>query len=372
MGRAVSLRKRIANYFKPNLESRIKEMVGLACRIKYKKTENLLEAIILEANLIKKHWPKYNVREKDNRSFVYLVIPKRDFTKPIIARGGELKKFAPQKADIFGPYKSLTVLENALKIIRRIFPYSSCWIAKDAASKRKLKFNRPCLDYQIGLCPGVCLGVISKKDYQKNIDKIILLLKGRKKTLLKRLEKDNPFQAQALRHLRDAALISREDYYLSPRLNRIEAYDISHFSGKETYGSMAVSLNAKTTAKEYRLFKIREAPLSNDLAALEEVILRRLKHSEWRLPDLICLDGGKPQIDHLSKVFKKHNIRIPLLGISKYQNDKLIFSKNTKQSFKDLANAIKRTLLQVRDEAHRFAIKAGRRQRNKTVVKSKK
>src|SRR3989339_734525 len=165
VGRAVSLKKRAINYFSKNLEPRLKEMVGLAKKIKYRKTETILEAIILEANLIKKHWPKYNVREKDNRSFIYIVIPKIDFPRPLIVRQREFQKFSP-RAKIFGPYQSLSLIKNALRIIRRIFPYSVC----------KVGSGKPCFDRQIGLCPGACVNKISKKDYQKNIDNIILLL----------------------------------------------------------------------------------------------------------------------------------------------------------------------------------------------------
>lgn len=313
----------------------------------------MLEAIILEANLIKKYWPKYNIRERDNRSFVYIVIPKQDFTKPMIVRGRELKKFPASKAEIFGPYKSLTTTETALKIIRRIFPYSTC----------QINSGKPCFDYQIGLCPGACFGAISKEDYQKNIENIILLLKGRKKTLLKRLEKENPTQAEALKHLADVALISQEDYYLTPQFNRIEGYDISHLAGKETYGSLVVFQNGKPKKQDYRLFKVKNAPPHDDFKALEEVILRRLRHFEWHYPDLIFVDGGRPQIDYLTKVFSQHNIKIPLVGISKYGGDKLVFPKKTKKSFQELAETIKPILLKVREEAHRFAIKASRKAR---------
>lgn len=359
VGRAVNLRRRVKNYFDKNLEPRLQEMVSLASKIKYQKTDNLLEAIILEANLIKKYWPKYNIRERDNRSFVYIVIPKQDFTKPMIVRGRELKKFPASKAEIFGPYKSLTTTETALKIIRRIFPYSTC----------QINSGKPCFDYQIGLCPGACFGAISKEDYQKNIENIILLLKGRKKTLLKRLEKENPTQAEALKHLADVALISQEDYYLTPQFNRIEGYDISHLAGKETYGSLVVFQNGKPKKQDYRLFKVKNAPPHDDFKALEEVILRRLRHFEWHYPDLIFVDGGRPQIDYLTKVFSQHNIKIPLVGISKYGGDKLVFPKKTKKSFQELAETIKPILLKVREEAHRFAIKASRKAR-KFEIKS--
>jgi len=111
VGRAVNLRRRVKNYFDKNLEPRLQEMVSLASKIKYQKTDNLLEAIILEANLIKKYWPKYNIRERDNRSFVYIVIPKQDFTKPMIVRGRELKNFQPVKLRSLGLIKVLLLLK---------------------------------------------------------------------------------------------------------------------------------------------------------------------------------------------------------------------------------------------------------------------
>lgn len=351
VGRAVNLKNRLANYFTKNLDSRLKEMVLLASKIDYQLTDNLVEAIILEANLIKKYWPKYNIRERDNRSFVYLVIPKKDFASPLIVRGQELNKFPPEKAEIFGPYKSQSIINSALRILRRIFPYSTC----------KINSGKPCFDYQIGLCPGACIGKVSSTEYQKNIDNLILFLKGEKKALFKKLLKENPEKINALKHIQDVALISKEDYYLKTKIYRIEGYDISYFSGKTPYGSMVVFLNNKKSPKDYRVFKIKEAQPKNDLEALKEVIKRRLKHSEWRLPDLIVIDGGKPQIDYLSKIFQESKINIPFVGVSKYQNDKIIFPKNTKKSLKNLIESQKDIILKVRNEAHRFAKKFSRK-----------
>jgi excinuclease ABC subunit C len=350
VGRAIYLRKRILNYFQKNIDPRIAEMVMMAKDVKFQKTANLLEAIILEANLIKKYWPKYNVKEKDDRSFLYIVIPKGRFSKPIIVRNRELKKFPSSSAHIFGPYQNYGLLKNALKIIRRIFPYSTC----------SINSGKPCFDYQISLCPGACINKITPEDYQKNIDNIILLLKGDKKRLIKQLKTDNPEQALALSHIQDVALIERSDYNneklgSKDTVKRLECYDISHLSGKEAVGSMVVFTNGLTDKSQYRLFKIKQAPANDDLRALEEVISRRLNHKEWQYPDIIILDGGKPQVDYIFNFLSKHLINIPLVGISKLQNDKLVFSKNTKKSFKDLAEINKSTFLKMREEAHRFA-----------------
>lgn len=351
-GRAVSLRRRVLNYFQKNLDPRINEMLGKAKDVKFYQTDNILEAVIMEANLIKKHWPKYNIREKDNRSFIYFIIPKSEYPKPLIVRERELRKITPKSGHIFGPYQSLSLLRNALKIIRRIFPYSTC----------KPFSGKPCFDYQIGLCPGLCIGAISKEEYQKNITNLTLLLRGQRKKLLKKLQKENLEQAKAIRHIQDVSLLMKDEDAQAKKI-RIEGYDISHLAGKEAYGALAVFIDGKPDKTQYRLFKINEAPPNDDLKALEEVIRRRMKHREWHLPDLILIDGGKPQIDYIHKFFQEMQITIPLIGISKFRNDALVFPEKTSGQIKYLAENIKKTLLETRNEAHRFGLKASRRKR---------
>ena len=360
IGRATSLRRRVLQYFRKDIDPRIGEMVSLANKIKFQETDTVLEAIILEANLIKKHWPKYNVKDKDGRSFIYIVFPKTDFPKPIVVRGRELESFPASSAKIFGPYQSLTLVRNALKVIRRIFPYSTCTFT-----------GKPCFNYQTGTCPGVCVGGISKEEYQKNINNIILLLKGEKNKLLKKLAKENPAAALALKHFQDVTLISREEFQMGEqKFNRIEGYDISHFAGKEVYGSMVVFTNGQPDKSQYRLFKIRTVT-NNDLDALKEMVERRLKHAEWPKPDLILIDGGKPQVNYIFKIIEQHQLAVPLLGISKLYGDRLVFSSNTKNTFKELAETIKRTLQGVRDEAHRFANRGRSRRYTKDNLTSR-
>src|SRR3990167_2821386 len=124
IGKAASLKKRISSYFRSK-DSRINMMVNEADNISFKKTNSVLEAVILEANAIKKYLPKYNIKEKDNRSFVYLVIPKEDFPRPFIARAREVGKYA-SRSHIFGPYQSYRILKIILNLTRKIFPFSMC------------------------------------------------------------------------------------------------------------------------------------------------------------------------------------------------------------------------------------------------------
>ncbi len=374
VGKATSLRRRVISYFQKQQDPRLAEMIDSAVKIKYYKTDSVLEALVLEANLIKKYWPKYNVKEKDNRSFIYIVIPRqaRDkfpradgstsltagFPRPFIVRQRELEKFPQDR--VFGPYQSLSAIKNGLRIIRKIFPYSTCL----AAGKPAKNSGKPCFDYQIGLCPGACVNKISKEEYQKNIDNLILFLRGEKKKLFKKLKNENQMAIQSLKHIQDVALISREDLSQgTAKFNRIEGYDISHLTGKETVGSMVVFIDGKADNSQYRLFNIKEAPANDDLRALEEMITRRFRHPEWHYPDLIMIDGGKPQISFISKTFKKLNISIPIVGISKFGGDKLVFQPKVKSSLKELIQTEKGVLLKVREEAHRFALKTSRRQR---------
>ena len=345
VGRATSLKDRLSQYFLKNIEPRISEMVDTATDVKYEVCDSLLEAIILEAKYIKKYWPKYNIKDRDDRSFIYIVIPKALYPKPIIVRGKDLKKFPPSTAKIFGPYQSFYLVQNALRLIRRLFPYSTC----------SINSGKACFDYQIGLCPGACIGAINSKDYLKNIKNIIMLLSGNKKKLLKKLIKENPEKAKALKHLQDVSLLTKEDNLGEEKVSRIEGYDISHHGGKESYGSMVVFENGEASRNEYRLFKIKEAPAGDDERALSEVLLRRFKHQEWAYPELIMIDGGSPQISFIDKVFQKNNIKVPLVGISKFGGDKLVYSSKTNRNIRALTENIKPTLLKLREEAHRFA-----------------
>ncbi len=351
IGRATSLRRRVLQYFRPDIDPRIGEMVSLAKKIKHFKTDSVLEAVILEANLIKKHWPKYNVRDKDNRSFVWLAFTSGDYPKPLIVRERELSKFPAGKTKVFGPFPNAALLKEALKLLRRIFPYSTC----------KPNTGKPCFDYQINLCPGTCMGEITPAEYQKNIKALTLIFSGQKKLLLKQLAKSNPQAVAALKHINDVSLISRSELTAGQsQANRIEAYDISHFSGKETVGAMSVFVDGAPDKASYRLFNIKTVG-NNDLFALAEMVNRRLNHDEWPLPEIFLIDGGKPQIDFLQKVFDERRIARPVIGISKLAGDRLVFPAKTSKSTKELAEQLKPTLLYARDEAHRFSNSARRR-----------
>ena len=268
IGRALNLKNRLTNYLHPS-DPKTEQMTQEANELVFKKTANLLEAIIMEADLIKKHLPKYNIREKDDRSFIYIVIPKVDWAYPLLIRGRELSKYRPKNAFVFGPLKSFSLAKNLLLVLRRIFPYGAC----------KLNAGKPCFHYQIGLCPGKCLGLITKKEYQKNIDNLTLVLSGQKEKIIKNLT--DAWKIYLLKNIDDSILATRDENLPEFLTNKkIESYDISHMNGKETVGAMVVFEDGDFDKTQYRLFKIKTAKYGDDLSALAEMIERRLKHQE--------------------------------------------------------------------------------------------
>lgn len=342
IGRAVNLKKRLANYLRP-ADPKTGQMLQEADDLAIKKTADLLEAVITEANFIKKYQPKYNIREKDNRSFIYIIVPRLDWAYPFLARGRELSRYRPENAFVFGPLKSFSLAKNILLVLRKVFPYSAC----------KLNAGKPCFHYQIGLCPGKCLGLITKKEYQKNIKNLTLVLSGQKEKVLRNLRKTDKWNL--LKNLDDSALITREENLPAFLTNKkIEAYDISHLSGKETVGAMIVFENGDFDKNQYRLFKIKTAKPSDDLSALAETIKRRIRHREWPYPDLILVDGGQAQIQTARKILTQNKINISVIGIAKFKGDKLIFGK-MKKSLKELIILSFGQLRIIRNEVHRFA-----------------
>jgi len=317
IGKASSLKKRVSSYFERPLNSRLEKMFGKVKKIDYQATNSVIEALILEANLIKKYQPKYNVKLKDDKSFVNIIISRENFPRVYVDR---LKKAV--KGKIFGPYTSTKSAHQALRILRKIFPFRHC---------RRLP-KKTCTYYQIGQCLGPCIGACSKEDYKKIIRHLTLFLQGRKRGLIQTLKKEMNLEAKrenferaavlrnriyALEHIRDVALISddaRESVDGVPFL--IEAYDISNISGKSATGSMVVFTNGKINKDEYRLFRIRKVKGIDDIACLKEVLARRLKHKEWGLPDLIIIDGGRGQLNGFLAVLREFDLSIPVVAIA--------------------------------------------------------
>ncbi len=404
IGRATSLKDRVKSYFNKDIaETRgplIEKMLTEANDIDFVKTDSVLEAIILEANLIKKHQPKYNVKEKSDKSFNYVVITDEDFPRILLIRGKELsntktinlKSKILNLKSVFGPFPHGSLLREALKIIRKIFSFRDICIPPHKKHTNKLenvgvllyvkiKKNKPCFNRQIGLCPGVCTGDISKKEYQKTIRNIKLLFEGKKKILVKKLTAEmkkmarkREFESAAkirnilfsLKHIQDVSLITKPQTRAEQAQNdaeetlfRIEGYDVAHLSGSNSVGVMVVIEDGEAQKSEYRKFNIKNEKKGSDTHALVEIIERRLAHAEWQLPKLIVVDGGKAQMNVVGQIFKKYGIEIPIVGVVKDEHHR---PKNILGS-KNLIQTHEKEILLANSEAHRFAIALHRKKR---------
>ena len=377
IGRATSLQNRVRSYFRDDiLKTRgklIADMVSRARTLRWQKTPSVLETVIAEANLIKKFQPPYNTEEKDDKSFNYLVITREDYPRVVTVRGKDLKERYPKSSvkHAFGPYPNGSTLTGALKIVRKIMPYRDGKCHPLRGRPFRQAQGRPCFNRQIGLCPGVCTGEISKEEYLKTINMLKLFFLGRNKALLKGMEREMMNQARmqnferaqeikrqifALTHIQDVALI-KDDYteLLSKQGDsyRIESYDVAHLGGKSMVGVMTVAQGGQLKKSEYRVFNVRNFVKANDTGALREIISRRLKHKEWPLPDLVVVDGNETQRRAAERLFGG----IPVVAVVKddKHRPKEILGNN------EIVYKNRRIIMLLNSEAHRFSIKYHRK-----------
>lgn len=409
VGKAKNLRNRVSSYFHAGVEEGTKthKLVSQINDLSYIETESELEALILEAELIKKHKPRYNIVLKDDKSLLYIVIRTETLTlagkkirlpKIIASRRTDL-----QKGDVsFGPYPDATTARKVLKTIRKIFPFRDCSVSKFS---RYGKLGRTCLYGHLGVCPGPCIYADNSSivNYRKSITRIKRLLSGKSVSVLRDLNKKMKEHADKQEYetakkyrdllgqfdyvrqsFRDAADYIRnpylvedlanqavEDLYLHlPVLNkrpvRVECYDISNVSGKEAVGSMVVAQNGRIDKSEYRKFKIKMKDTPDDFGMMAEVLERRLKReksfnksiTKWGRPDLIVLDGGKGQVSAVANVLRELDLDIPLIGLAK-RFETVVYQDSETGAFREL-NLDKdsqgmKLLIALRDESHRFA-----------------
>lgn len=427
IGKATSLRSRVRSYFSPELIATrgpmILDMVTISTDIAWQETDSVLESLILEASLIKKYKPKYNTKEKDNKSFNYICI-----TKPARAGGDKLPRVLTIRGrglnqkdynKVYGPFPNGLQLREAMKIIRPIFPY----IDNDSAKKNNIEFYK-----QLGLVPNIksasqyysnfprftqrgepytdknLNNIAMLREYKNNIKNLKLFFEGKKKSIIINLKKEMMILAAkkefekagiikkrifALNHINDVALIKDSDivasqkyanssrftqrgepytdknFHISVPLFRIESYDIAHMSGKNMVGVMTVIENGEVNKNEYRKFIIRSQSGANDTGALEEVLSRRLRHIEWGLPNLIVVDGSTAQVNIVKQVLNRYQFEIPVVGVVKDERHRpkaLLGDEN-------IIRIHKKSILLSNNEAHRFAITFHKLKRAKNFLK---
>jgi excinuclease ABC subunit C len=384
-------------------------MIPQISKIEYVETDNEVESLILESALIKKHMPPYNIMLKDDKSYAWVFISTKEKI-PQVKVVHTLNKEEYANGKLFGPYPKGRSVRQVFNYLRKLYPFCSC---KNDREEQ--------IYYQIGLCPGPHLGYISERDYKANIKGMMDFLNGRVKKPISDLEREmkqyailmNYEKAAQLRDkITDLKYLSQkinlnffesEDEYAARRnmvlknevidlaaqvglktLHRIECYDISNIQGKLAYGSMTVAIDGNSDPNMYRIFKIKTVEKSDDPEMLREVIKRRLAHigrtdtdidvSLSELPDMLLIDGGKAQFSKLIDIVPSN---IFMLGITKGRKYKRRGFKKRDEFWvydkaEDKVNQVilKNTavLSNLRDEAHRFAIKHHRRARSKAML----
>jgi len=381
IGKATSLRNRVRSYFSSDIKEKrsplIEKMVAEAVAVECTETESVLEALILETNLIRTHKPLYNTRSKDDKSYNHLVITDEEWPRVLVVRGKDLAEtFAKQPLKYhFGPFPSGTLLREALKIVRKLFRFYDTTIsierAKSKLTKGKIDFNR-----QIGLYPDQ----VSKEEYARTIRHLKLFFEGKKKQIITELQKDMMRYAKAeqfeqaqviknrifaLQHIQDVSLIKEDTrVYRDEKRIRIEAYDIAHLQGKDMVGVMTVIESGEPAKDEYRRFKIKTLSDANDPAALKEVLTRRFSHAEWPLPQIVVVDGSTAQKNVAEQVLKERGLVIPVVAVVKddrHQPTRLIGPKT-------LLSIHQQSILHANAESHRFAITYHREKRRKGFI----
>jgi excinuclease ABC subunit C len=377
IGKAKSLRERLKNYLGRDLEAKTLAMVSNVADVELRLTQTEGLALLLEASLIHKFEPKYNIALRDDKSFPFVKITNEEFPVICITR-----KVETDGAHYFGPYTNAKLLRAALKIIRKYFPYRSC---------RELP-KESCMYYRIGLSPAPCMGKISKQEYARTIKNISLILNGKADTLIKVLTKqmrqaagEHKFeQAAALRdkilalsslgteyHLPQAALSDLKEFLGLKQIPlRIEAFDVSNISGKEACASMVSFYDALPDKNNYRRFRIKTVEGIDDYGMLSETVRRRYSRvlvEKLLLPDLILIDGGRAHLLVAQKELKQLGLDIPLVSIAKEEEN--IYTSKSKAGMRFSSDTPALNLIRrVRNEAHRFAVSYHHVLRRKKII----
>ncbi|MBQ6486594.1 GIY-YIG nuclease family protein [Candidatus Saccharibacteria bacterium] len=394
VGKAAVLKNRVRQYFQNSeKDPKTRALVSEIAMTDWTVVDTEMDALFLESEMIKRYKPKWNILLRDDKTVSYVRIDMRsDIPYVTTTRTPE-----DDHAEYIGPFYAKRTILEALRTLRRVFPY----YIKPYNGKKTLETD-------LGLTPGIEVGKTTPKEYKKDLRKLIRYLNGERKTLLVELEKSmkeaakvGEFEKAAvlrnqlfgLQNLRKKIVFSDKEFLdissdkalsqlqkllrLKKPPRRIEGYDISHQSGTDVVASMVVFINGVSDRAEYRKFKLKSQK-NDDPSSMREVIERRLKHEEWDYPDLIILDGSTAQISAVHELLRLK--RIPVIGRDKSGDHSknacvnlIVPEENNGLTFKNYSlspeDHISRLIARVDEEAHRFAITYHRLLKRKNMLK---
>lgn len=401
VGKAAILRNRVRQYFQksrgrdPKTEALVAEIHDTDWMV----VESELEALFLEAEMVRRYMPRYNILLRDDKSMVYIRIT-YDEAYPTVTT---TRRPLDDGARYFGPYLSVGSVRQALKLLRKVFPF---------ATRMMPGQKRATLHYHLGLDPGLEEGKTSLEEYRANLRKLMAVIEGKRKSIEKELERDMIEYAKksqfelaakarnqlfALQRLNKQVIFSDKEFLdiskdhalnelvdvfgLADFPRRIEGFDISHMQGTDVVASMVVFTNGVSNKGEYRKFKTKKDH-NNDFYNMYETISRRLSEKnrkQWGVPSLVLIDGGKGQLDAALKARDEADCNtVPFIGLAKREEEVVIHNEKSRvrldlQSLQKLGGFTVHTadftvislpkntnlvklLQRIRDESHRFAV----------------
>jgi excinuclease ABC subunit C len=400
VGKAASLRNRVRQYFQKSRgrDPKTEALVAEIADTDWMTVESELDALFLEAEMVRRYMPRYNILLRDDKSMVYIRID-YDSDYPTVTT---TRRPLDDGARYFGPYLSTLSVRQALKLLRRIFPF---------ATRRIPGQKRATLYYHLGLDPGLEEGKTSLEQYRANLRKLMAVIEGKRKSIERDLEKEMKAHARAkdfeaaarvrnqlfaLQRLSKHVIFSDKEFMdiskdhalnelvdllgLEKFPRRIEGYDISHMQGTDVVASMVVFTNGVTNKGEYRKFKTK-INHNDDFYNMHETLSRRLaerNRQKWGLPDLVLIDGGKGQLDAAIRARSEAGLEIPFIGLAKREEQIVLqkgqsnvslnpgalnklggFTTETRDfilvNLPHNTNLVK-LLQRIRDESHRFAV----------------
>ncbi|MDL2341885.1 MAG: excinuclease ABC subunit UvrC [Patescibacteria group bacterium] len=401
VGKAAVLNNRVRQYFQksrtrdPKTEALVRDIADLDWMV----VDSEIEALFLEAEMIRRYMPRYNILLRDDKSMSYIRVD-YDSTYPTVST---TRRPLDDGARYFGPYSSTLSIRQALKLLRRVFPYATRQLAGQ---------KRATLQYHLGLDPGLEEGHTTLEAYRGNLRKLMAVIEGKRKTIETELERDMQKAAKqqdfelaaklrnqlfSLRKLNQQVIFSDKEFMdiskdhalnelvellgLEKFPKRIEGYDISHMQGTDVVASMVVFTNGVSDKSEYRKFKTK-INHNNDFYNMNETLKRRLSEKNikaWGKPNLVLIDGGKGQLDAATNARDEQGFAtIPFVGLAKREEQIVIqkgqsnvelnhevlhrlngFMTETNDfillNLPHTTNVIK-LLQRIRDESHRFAV----------------
>ncbi len=401
VGKAAVLKNRVRQYFQKSRgrDPKTEALVAEIADVDWMVVDSEIEALFLEAEMIRRYMPQYNILLRDDKSMTYIRID-YDSDYPTVST---TRRPVDDGAKYFGPYLSATSVRQALRALRKIFPY---------ATKRVPGQKRASLYYHLKLDPGLEEGKTSLEEYRANLRKLMAVIEGKRTSVLKEIERDMKKAAKesnfelaaklrnqlfALQNLNKQVIFSDKEFLdiskdhalnelvdllsLSDFPRRIEGYDISHMQGSDVVASMVVFTNGVSNKSEYRKFKTKKNQ-NDDFYNMHETLKRRLSEKNikaWGKPDLVLIDGGKGQLDAAIRARDEANCdKIPFIGLAK-REEQIVIAKGRSNVVlnKDVlhklggfmsesedfilinvphsTNLIK-LLQRIRDESHRFAV----------------